>query len=442
MISLLPFQLSLDVELEGFRPEIEYVCQFLERAYGLQRSNDAGPILHYGIAPRKGAVSIPAVFFPHGVGVSENGLFPDRLSISKMFSVTAAPYLFPPDGVIGKSPIAGDMPYDALGLIFFLLSRIEERDPPHTDQYGRFPYSESLFNRMGGISIPWADHAARDIAAKLLVTEMPSNRTQFSITLTHDVDRLKGYQKRHLPLRYALGDLIKRGDPKKAIETFKKGYLSGEPWVSINRIMELSEGKGLISRFFFMGPSQHEQDSTYASTMRPLLKKVTAHITGHGHQIGFHPGYNTATNLSLWMEQKNALEEIIGCQLTEGRQHVLRYEISTTPAIWDRAGMKVDYTMAFPESPGFRTGTCRAYAAYDLEKRRVLSVDFVATAISDFGLMGEKYQNLSASEALNRCLPIIQACRDFGGNLCILFHTSNQDDQQNIFYESLMERLL
>lgn len=442
MTELVPFQLSLDAELEGFRPEIEYVCRFLERAHGLRFSQDAGNILHYGSNPPAGAVTVPAVFFPHGVKVSGGGLVPERTAISGMFSNTSAPFLFPSQAVIGKSYFGAEFTYDALGLIFFLISRIEERDPPRTDRHGRFPYSESFFNRMGGVGTPWADHAARDIAAKLMGTQTPANQSQFSVVLTHDVDRLKGYHKVHLPLRYALGDLIKRGQPQKAIETLKKGYLSEEPWKSINRIMELSEERNLISRFFFMPPSQNAMDSTYANAMRPLLKKVVDHILRRGHMLGFHPGYNTATDLELWLKQKNALESILDCQLTEGRQHVLQYEICTTPAIWDCAGMETDYTLAFPDAAGFRTGTCRAYAAYDLKNRKILSVEFVATAITDFGLMDQKYQNFTAKEAINTCRPIIQSCREFDGSICVLFHSSNLDEQQNVFYETLMKELL
>lgn len=442
MANLIPFQLSLDAGLESFRPEIEYVCKFLERAHDLQISHDAGPTLHYGSNPPAGAVTVPAVFFPHGVKVSDDGLCPERTEISAMFSQSSAPFLFPSIEVIGYSPLGNELTYDALGLIFFLISRVEERNPLRTDRHGRFPYSDSFFNRMGGIGKPWADHAARDIAAKLLGTETPPNQSEFSVVLTHDVDRLKGYHKAHLPLRYALGDLIKRAQPRKALETLQKGYFGGEPWKSVNRIMELSEKKNQISRFFFMAPSKHEMDSTYANEMKPLLRKVAAYVTERGHQVGFHPGYNTATDFTLWMEQKIALEAILDCPLTEGRQHVLQYEIDTTPTIWDRAEMVTDYTLAFPETPGFRTGTCRGFMAYDLKNRKPLSVKFVATAITDFGLMDQKYQNLSVSESLDACAPIIQSCREFGGELCILFHSSNQDDRQNSFYETIMKDFL
>ncbi len=441
MPSVTPFQLSLSAELEAFRPEVDYACQFLERAHGLRLSRNSGPVLHYGPNPPAHSIAVPAVFFPHGLRVTDTGVHPDRVAISAMLAETSAPFLFPPDGMCGRSPSDGLFAYDALGLIFFLLSRIEERNPPYVDRYGRFPYAVSFFENTGGAGNPWADHAARDIAAKLLATEAPPNQSDYTVILTHDVDRLKGYHKAHFPLRHALGDLIKRGRPRNALHTLQKGYFSGEPWKSVHDIIALSETKALTNRFFFMGPSHHDMDSTYALEMVPLLKEIATHITDQRHLIGFHPGYDTATDQALWMHQKSALEKILDVQLTEGRQHVLRYEIETTPAIWADADMNKDYTMTFPEAPGFRTGTCRAYAAYDLKNRRTLSVDFIATAITDFGLMGEKYQNLSVEEALKVCNPIIEWSRNFSGNLCILFHTSNQDDQQNTFYRALLEQL-
>lgn len=440
MPDLTPFQLSLAGELEAFRPEIHYVCRFLERAHGLRLSENAGQLLHYGPNPPASALSVPAVFFPKGVKLSDKGVFPDRVEISAMLAITSEPFLFPPNLTFGD-PVRENLSYDALGLIFFLISRIEEREPLHKDQYGRFAYAGSFHDRMGGPQKPWADHAARDIARGLMQTGTPPNASGFKVILTHDVDRLKSYHRLHLPLRYALGDAIKRRKPLRAIATLKNGYLSGEPWRSFNEIMALSEAKGLPSRFFFMGPSEHPMDSTYARTMVPLLQSVASEVSRRGHFIGFHPGYVTQTDAALWNKQRDSLEELIGVKLTEGRQHVLRYEVETTPSIWADAGMTTDYTMTFPETPGFRTGTCRAYSAYDLKRRRCLSVDLIATSITDFGLMDEKYQNLSAAEALDACRLTVKSCQEFGGRLCILFHSSNPNAQMAKFYASLLETL-
>ena len=47
----LSFRLSIAPELELFRPEIEYVCDFNSCAYYLVYSKNAMRILHYDFAP-------------------------------------------------------------------------------------------------------------------------------------------------------------------------------------------------------------------------------------------------------------------------------------------------------------------------------------------------------------------------------------------------------
>lgn len=438
-----PYRLSIARDAEPFRKEIEYACRFIEQVYGLVQSAEAQTVLHYGDNPPPHAIVVPAVLFPHGVSADERGIHLERTAADKLFERTAAPYLFPPKGGIGHKQPGEPFEYDALGLLFVLLSRIEERQPQDVDAHGRFTYRSSFYARyMGGIDTPWADLAARDLAAALKGESKPDSKTRFAVTLTHDVDRLKGYHKVHLPLRYALGELARSANAAKALTHITNGYLSGEPWRSMNAIMDLSDRHGVQSRFFLMGPSTHPKDSTYALSMAGLLKKVAAHIRRRGHLLGFHPGYDTSTDRQLWLSQKEALEDIIEHPVQEGRQHVLRYDIAQTPSIWSAAGMQVDYSMAFADMPGFRTGTCRAYDAYDLVARRTLAVRFLATPITEFGLIGGKYQDLSVDQALQKCDPIIDACREFDGDLCVLYHSSNPDRQQGLFYKALIQELL
>ena len=116
--------------------------------------------------------------------------------------------------------------------------------------------------------------------------------SKFRMMLTHDVDKLRGYHYFAEPVRYFMGDLLKR---RKGFSSLRRlqAYTSGEPWASVNSIMNLSEWHGTKSNFFFMGPSTDSMDSPYAITMKPLLKRVVDQIVNRGHMIGFHPGYQT-----------------------------------------------------------------------------------------------------------------------------------------------------
>lgn len=411
------YRLSIAEALEEFRPEIEHACGFLDACYHLRRDPGGDRILHYGPGAPPEAVSIPAVLFPAGVRVAGDGIYPRHDALARMAE----------QGEGGLRPAskrdAQNFRYDALGLIFFLLSRIEERGHPWRDRYQRFPVGAALFQPKDGRLYPLADQAGHEIAAALTGESEPRLRTEYAVCLTHDVDILKGFHRPIEPLRHALGDILKRGNPVAALQRLKRGYFSQEPWISFRELMRLAERHGIASRFYFMGPSNDPTDSPYALHMADLLRRLTAEVRMRGHVVGFHPGFHTATDAAEWRRQRDGLEAVIGAPVREGRQHVLRYDAAVTPRIWSDAGMTMDCTLAYPEAVGFRSGTCRPHHAYDLVVRQTLPLRQISTAVMEFGLFGGKYRSLSPEAALADSKWAVDMCRQYGGTFTLLFHT-------------------
>lgn len=431
------YRLSLAPAVERFRSEIEYACAFLERCYPLVRANDAARVLHYGPDGPEGSVSMPAVLFPDGVRTDEHGIHLNRPAFAAIEAGSAQAPVLPPASVQDRRH-AGGLRYDALGLIFFMLSRVEERGAPKLDRYGRFPYEISLVARKCGGAPPVADIAAHDLAAALLECDDPPVASRYELLLTHDVDMLEGYHRPIEPLRAAAGDVLKRFAPARAMRRLADGYFSGEPWGTMRAIMAHSEANGIASRFYFMGPSNDSMDSPYALRSPGLLRRVADEIAGRGHVIGYHPCFATANDAVEWRRQRDALEEVLGRPVREGRQHVLRYAADITPDIWSDCGMTLDLTLGWPEVTGFRSGTCRRHAAYSLRRRKTLPLDQISTSVMDFGLFGGKYQNLSVDAALVDCGEAIDACRRFGGSLVVLLHTGQRRPPVTTFYERLL----
>jgi len=436
MTSDLAFRLTIDPEIEHFRPEIEYACDFISRAHFLVRTNNASLILHYGSRPPVSAVHIPNILTQYLIIKKNSGIYLDHRKFENDLGKTGNGIL--PDGKVESKSFS----YDAIGLIFFMLSRIEERGVSKLDVYQRFPFSSAFAVKHGFYSNPLADQAALDVAKVLTSEKNPRNRTDFKVRLTHDVDRLRGYHHLLRPIRTALGHFIKRKKSKFALKLLRDSYFTGEPFRSFSRIMQNSEKKGLISQFNFMGPSRVEFDSPYALNLRSLLSKVVRTVTTRGHIVGFHPGYFTFDDPDEWRRQKEGLEEIVGNKVKMGRQHVLRFSAEITPRIWDQFGMTHDATLAFPELSGYRPGTCRTFQAYCLKERRTLNLKMGASAINDFGLFGGKYNDFTVEQALSETIETINNCRKYGGELIILFHTGWQMDSPLWkFYEQLIKKI-
>ncbi len=427
------YHLSIAAGLESFRPEIEHVCGFLDACYHVRRVDRAERVLHYGSGGPTGAVRIPAVLFPAGVKINSEGIHPNRAALKPMI---CRGQLLPPDRT---SPASSPLSYDALGLIFFMLSRVEERDYPERDRYQRFPVNAALIAPQNSRLYPVADQAARDIVAALTGDPDPPQRTRYEVMFTHDVDMLRGYHRPLEPLRNALGDVVKRGRPAAAWRRLRHAYFAGEPWISMRRLMALSERKGIKSHFYFLGPSDDSMDSPYVLRLPVLLRKVTEEIRARGHILGFHPGFHTFDDAAEWMRQRDGVEAIVGVPLREGRHHVLRYDCAITPRIWSDAGMTLDCTLAYPEAVGFRSGTCRPHQAYDLVARRTMPLKQLSTAVMEFGMFGGKYRDLSIDQAVADSRWAVEVCRRYGGTFNLLFHSGQQDAKLWRWLDSVIE---
>ncbi len=431
------YAVSLDTGMEKYLAEIDYVLTVMERYYPLRRNRPgelAEVLLHYGGINNKADVAVPGRLFKKFTEVKKTGgIYIYRHSTSELIKVR--------EGLLSKSldahDVGGELTYDAIGLAFLMLSRIEERSCTNPDNYGRYPAAEAFAVRAGLNAIPIADRALDDLAKRLLQRSGPVHLSSYRVMPTHDVDMLKGYHRFHQPLRFALGDILKRRDANRALDRFK-AYGSGEPWHSFEWLMKLSDRHGFTSCFNFMGPSNHSMDSTYARLFPKLLNKVASRICSRGHTIGYHPGFNTYENKDEWNKQKKGLEIIIGKSLKVGRQHVLRFNIEATPKLWSDASMSVDYTMAFPEKSGFRTGSTRCFNAYDLYNRRALKFDFCATTVMEFGMFGGKYRDLEPEQAMEECRPLIKECQRYGGYFVVLQHTGVMSNKIKLFYEKLL----
>jgi hypothetical protein len=434
-----PYRLSIDGALEDFRPELEFACQFLDQCHHVSHQTDADLVLHYGDNPPEGATHIPSALFPDGVKVNSEGIHPVFDTLDRLAAGSGPQALLPPDDH-GDAPPDG-VGYDALGLIFLMLSRLEERGSPATfqDLYGRYPAEASVLSRWSGLATPIADIAAIDIARALTGQQAPPSRSTYKVWLTHDVDGIRGYfTLKHL-FKNAAGDVIFRHNPKSAITSLWRAGTSGEPWRAFRYVMDLAEGHGHTCHFNFMGPTENLMDNPYVLRSPDLVRRLAKEITGRGHVVGFHPGADSRRDVVEWRRQRTGLEAVIGQAVVEGRHHGLLFDADFTWDMWDDEGMEREMSLGYPAPSGFRSGTCRSHPIYSLRHRRSLKLTAVPTAIMDFGFFGGRYRDISVDEAIAESQVIVDVCRKHGGDLVVLFHPSDMRPPRTTFFEQMLE---
>jgi hypothetical protein len=444
----LTYALSIAPPLESFRPELEFACRFLDACHPVERVARAETVLHYGAGAPPGAIQVPAALFPAGVRLDANGIHLRFDALARIEAAANGGALLPPlpDDAIGQAPAqppGQSLGYDALGLIFLLVSRLEARGSAAAaeDRYGRFPLAASLQYRRRHADSPLADIAAHDLAAALSDEAAPPNRGEFQVWLTHDIDMLRGYHRPLDPLRQAAGDVLFRRNLGLALGRIGRSYLTGEPWRSCRHIMDLAERHGFVSRFYFMGPSEERTDSPYLAREPGLVQRLAREMEARGHVVGFHPGFRAHGNPGEWRRQRQGLEAVLGRPVIEGRHHRMMFDAETTWDLWDEAGMERDFSLGYPEHSGFPSGTCRAHPTYSLRHRRTLKLVEVPSNLLDFGFFGGRYRDLSVDQALAESRHVIDTSRRFGGDLVILFHTGAGREPRRDYFENLVELL-
>ena len=135
------YRLEIAPPLSVFQNEILYAFNYINRHYGLLIDEKATRPIRYGGA----GADMPATFFESYLCLKTEGLF---LKKNKKHLLTN---LWPKKIKFSSSEICK---FDFIGLIFFMLSRIEERDSTQIDKHDRFISSSSFSHQNNWLQRP------------------------------------------------------------------------------------------------------------------------------------------------------------------------------------------------------------------------------------------------------------------------------------------------
>jgi hypothetical protein len=318
---------------------------------------------------------------------------------------------------------------DIIAATLFMLTRWEETVLPQRDEHGRFPAAASAAYRLGFLDIPIVDQYALILREwiKAIVPNWQPKKNIPTVNLTHDIDFIYQYPTA-LTFARTIKDAIFSNQPydnvKQALKDLKIQLTApedGERYRAIFQLAETSKKHGFQSQFYFMAARQNSKQEGYDPAL-PRLKKIYRFLKKEGHEIGFHPGYNTFGNLSLLKKEKVKLEQALEEKVTSGRQHFLRFQVPRTWRDWEEAGLLRDSTLGYAEQEGFRGGTCHPYHPFDLERDHELSLLEVPLIVMDPTL--KHYKNMTAENAKERILHLAARCFEVEGTFTLLWHNT------------------
>ena len=341
------------------------------------------------------------------------------------------PHCFEYEGTKVLFPVFGQhtaLPFDPLASIFYMLSRYEEYLPHHRDEHGRFLVTESIAYQHGFLQTAVVDRWAmmvREVVLQHYPDTVFGTRT-YTFVQTVDIDAAYCYLHKGV-FRTTLGilrDGIRRRDPqevKRRIRVLRK--LETDPYDTFDYILEQSQRLARHSKLLFfalMGDYgiYDKPASFHNNDFRQLLQHL-----GDYAKIGVHGSYYSADEPERLGREIERLADILHRPIVRNRYHFLRFTLPTGYHNLVRNGIAHDYSMGYPELPGFRCGTCTIVPFFDLNSNQ--EYDLMLHPFMAMDTTFQKYMELTPEQAIEQYHALIDEVRTLGGTFSCIFHNQN-----------------
>ena len=305
-----------------------------------------------------------------------------------------------------------DLKFDIFSCIFFLISRYEEYLPHEKDQHQRYASSNSILTNKAFSLSPiveiWLDFFKQEILK--IQSEIPFKNQKFEYLPIFDIDNAFQFRGRNwlnnppnIFTKACRNVLLKK--EKDAYDTF-------------DFILEELNKNKLKSLFFFLMSNDGKQNSN-VSPESFLLHSRILKIAENNMEIGIHPSYFAAEKKQIKPE-KDLLQNITNTAITVSRQHFLKISFPDYFITLIEAGIKTDYSLAYPDVTGFRAGCSRPFYFFNLIKNESTTLLLQPTCFMDATF--EYYQPEKINIFKSEFLTIFKQLSKINGKLVAGFH--------------------
>jgi hypothetical protein len=317
-----------------------------------------------------------------------------------------------------------DLPFDIFAASFFLVSRYEEYLEHQSDECERFPATASLAFKNGFLGIPVVDLWAKELA-KALVRKFQTltfKRNEFRSLLTIDSDEPFAYLGKNLIS--SLGGLFRdlthndghAGDRYRIVVRGEK-----DPYEVFDYITERIAQNTTDCRFFFP-VGDHSKFDKNPSWKNEEYRNLILRISDK-YKTGLRPSYFASGNYSLINSENVRLRSVLKNEITMSRFHSIRLFMPQSYVSLLKAGIKEDYSMGYPEEPGFRAGIARPFCFYNISEEQKTDLKIIPFIITDSTLFEYKKFNSEASREL--IVNLLSITRKVGGTFVSIWHNTS-----------------
>jgi hypothetical protein len=301
-----------------------------------------------------------------------------------------------------------------------MASRYEEYLPFMPDSYGRFPEKESVSGKNNFTKIPVVHHWAKLLWDKIIVTnDSPQvNTNQPLATFTYDIDVAYAYRGRNLKTHLlSLGKDLMHFDIRNIHRKIKTRFgAKSDP----SDTYSMMENNPLPTVSFFLLAAAKSAYDRNIDPRQPILQTLIKKLTIGKSKTGIHPSYFSSQKPELIESEINTLENIINQRVTLSRQHYLRFRFPDTFRQLLQAGIQHDYSLQYPEMPGFRAGLCLPFPFFDVEANEITSLILHPGCIMETTFRDDLH--LPAAQSWKYYLELWEQVKAVGGQFISIWH--------------------
>ncbi len=257
---------------------------------------------------------------------------------------------------------------DLIASAFFWLSGWQEGAVASRDRHGRIRHADSLQAALRVTRKPVVDAYRERLAGMLEETGIILSRRSWAgrdwaLCPTFDIDYLRKWRKGML-FRESIEYLVlnhRRVPAWDRVVRFSRFLLD---WLGPGDVYKKSFERlhSECARFgtgtFLLKAGAHGPHDVAYRLDDPFLKRAIGLLERDSFEIGVHGSYYAHAHPEYLARERRAVECAASSDVVSVRHHFLRYEVPSTPRLQQRLGFRIDSTLGFCETDGFRRATC------------------------------------------------------------------------------------
>ena len=373
----------------------------------------------------------------------------DPLDLARVVWIEEIPVLYPvPDQPSSFYTIRdGNLIFhhDLFKSIFHLLSGYEEIKNGSSDQYGRFPYNESIQFKLGIIGKPVVNYYFESLLkgihefAKVNSFHFQRNPVFKSpvLMISHDIDIINGYGffETGFKVKQLLGlastTMSKKDHFKDLIISlfhFLNPLSRKDPYWTFENLMKWEEERGFRGTYYFLEKEGGRNDNSRYRFHDKKFKRLFQDLTARGHEVGIHGTLQSATSQEYMDRTVSNLRKESPAPVVGIRQHFLKFDPRVTARHQEKAGLKYDASLGFAEHDGFRHSYCWPFRLFDFQND--CSMDLWEIPLTLMESTHFYYRKLDLESSRSAIEKLVAEVVKFNGVFSMLWHNNSFDERE------------